>query len=268
VGAVVPVQAQSELAERMWLQRVKARAQEMVGAMGLAVEPRRAVEIPNPRSRAAEILFWWLPPSRTPHIELEPLVAVPEPPPEPEPLPPTLDEIEWDRVAPSEQRAFLDRFGEALWSVEGMEAFTPIDTVATPELRARLFGAFGAPTRTAVARGVAGFEGSIEVQFEYWFVVNDSIPFVALDVDGPFGRGLVLAGDYADEAVLAQVKRDFTHRLLNPVRLMPYVDHYFSRERDRWYRTWFDGSDYHVEEVDRPRWARRRSGSSGWYLLR
>jgi hypothetical protein len=268
VGAAIPAQAQSSLAEEMWLQRVKARAGEMVDAMGLATEPRRAVEIPNPPSEAAELLFWWLPPSRTPRVELEPLVAVPPPLPEPEPVSPRLDRIEWDRVAPAEQAAFLDRFGEALWSVEGMEAFTPVDTLATPEVRARLFGAFGAPTRTAIARGVEGFEGSIDVQFEYWFVVNDSIPFVALDADGPFGRGLVLAGDYADTEVLGQLKRDLTHRLLRDDRLMPYVDYYYSRSRDQWFRTGFDGTDYYAEEIDRPRWARRRSETGRWYLFR
>lgn len=261
------VNAQS-LAEQLRAQRVTVRMQEIFAETGLAVEPRRPVEIPNAPREAAELLFWWLPPSRTPRVELEPLVAVPEPEPEPEPPPPTLDRIVWDRVAPAGQEAFLDRFGETLWTVEGMHFHTPLDTLPTPEVRARLFGRFGAPTRTAVARGVEGFEGSVHVQFEYWFVVNDSIPFVALDVDGPFGHGLVLAGDYADEPVLGQLKRDLTHRLLRHDRLMPYVDYYFSRDRDQWYRTGYDGTDYYVEEVDRPRWARRRSETGRWYLFR
>jgi len=263
------VQAQtSSLAEQLRMQRVQVRAQEIVATMGLATEPRLPVEVPTAPSVAMERMFWWLPPSRTPRVNLAPLVAVPEPEPEPEPEPLVLDEIEWDRVGAQEQGDFLDRFGEALWSVDGMHRHTPLDTLATPEIRARLFGHFGAPTRTAVARGVEGFEGSIHVQFEYWFVVNDSIPFVALDVDGPFGQGLVLAGDYADAAVLGQLKSDFSERLLREQRLMPYVDYYFSRDRDQWYRTGFDGADYYTEEVDRPRWARRRSDDTGWYLLR
>lgn len=263
-----PVQAQSSLAEQLRLQRVQVRAQEIVTAMGLETEPRLPVEVPTAPSVAMERMFWWLPPSRTPRVALPPLVAMPEPEPEPEPEPLMLDDIEWDRVGAQEQADFLDRFGESLWSVDGMHMHTPIDTLATPEIRARLFGHFGAPTRTAVARGVEGFEGSPYVQFEYWFVVNDSIPFVALDVDGPFGRGLVLAGDYADAPVLGQLKRDFALRLLREQRLMPYVDYYFSRDRDQWYRTGFDGTDYYTEEVDRPRWARKRSGDTGWYLLR
>jgi hypothetical protein len=268
----LPVQAQRSaqpsLAEELRMQRAQVRAQEIVGAMGLATPPRLPVEVPNEPSVAVERTFWWLPPSRTPRIALAPLVAVPEPPPEPAPEPPTLDGIEWDRVSAQEQAAFLDRFAEALWSVDGMRGRTPLDTLATPEIRARLFGHFGAPTRTAVARGVEGFEGSIHVQFEYWFVVNDSIPFVALDADGPFGRGLVLAGDYADAAVLGQLERDLARRLLREQRLMPYVDFYYSRDRDQWYRTGFDGTDYYTEAVDRPRWARQRSETGRWYLFR
>jgi len=266
--AAAPVQAQTSLAEQLQMQRVQVRAQEIVSAMGLATEPRLPVEVPNERSVAMERLFWWLPPSRTPHVRLEPLVALPEPEPEPEPEPVVLDRIVWDRVGPTEQRDFLDRFGEALWSVDGMRGRTPLDTLATPEIRARLFGHFGAPTRTAVARGIEGFEGSIHVQFEYWFIVNDSIPFVVLDVDGPFGRGLVFAGDYADRDVLGQLKRDLSQRLVREQRLMPYVDYYFSRDRDQWYRAGFDGTDYYAEAVDRPRWARKRSENGRWYLLR
>ncbi len=265
----LPAQAQtSRLAEQMRAQRAKVRMQEIAGGMGLAAVPRGPVEMTYEPSEAASLLFWWLPRSRTPRVELDSLVVVAAPEPEPTPMVPALTTIAWDRVGPAEQAAFLDRFREALWTVEGMQFHTALDTIPTPELRARLFGHFGAPTRTAVARSVAGFEGSQHVQFEYWFVVNDSIPFVALDADGPFGRGLVLAGDFAHAAVLGAVKRDFVRRLLTRGRLMPYVDYYHSRERNQWYRTGYDGADYYVEEIKRPRWVRRRSEDGKWYLFR
>ena len=250
------------------MQRAKLRAQEIVGEMGIAAVPRRAVEIVTEPSEAASRLFWWLPRSRTPRVALEPMLAVVPPDPEPELPAPTLHRIRWDRVGPDEQEGFLGRFREALWTVDGMRFFTALDTIPTPELRARLFGLFGAPTRTAVARGVSGFEGSDDVQFEYWFVVNDTIPFVALDKDGPFGRGLVLAGDFAHTDVLGAIKRDFAERMTTRARLMPYVDYYHSRERNQWYRTGYDGTDYYVREIRRPRWARRRSESGKWYLFR
>ncbi len=243
---------------------------EVVGETGLGAVPRGPVEVgPDAEpTEAAALLFWWLPRSRTPRVELgfPPAVPVPEAAPEPEPEP--LTHVAWDRVAPAEQPAFLDRYREALWTVEGMAARTPLDTIPTPELRARLHTHFGAPTRTAVARGAGGFEGSSYVQFEYWFVVNDSIPFVALDVDGPYGRGLVLAGDLAHAPYLGALKRDLTQRLLRPRPLMPYVDYYQHRERNQWVRTGYDGSTYYVVEIERPRWARRRSGTGQWYLFR
>ena len=258
----------SRIAEKLQSQRAKLRAQELVGEMGLAIEPRRAVEVETEPSEAASLLFWWLPRSRTPRVELAPIPAVVLPEPDPEPPAPTLARLRWDRVGPDEQGDFLDRFRESLWTVDGMQFFTALDTIPTPELRARLFGLFGAPTRTAVARSVEGFEGSEDVQFEYWFVVNDTIPFVALDKDGPFGRGLVLAGDFAHTDVLGILKRDIANRMMTRARLMPYVDYYHARERNQWYRTGYDGTDYYVHEIERPRWARRRTESGKWYLFR
>lgn len=261
-------QSPHRLAEQMQLQRAKVRMQEIVGTMGVATVPRGPVELPTEPSEAAGLLFWWLPQSRTPRVELEPIAPVAVAEPEPDPPKPVLTRIRWDRVDPDEQEAFLDRFRESLWTVEGMQFYTALDTIPTPELRARLFGHFGAPTRTAIARGVNGFEGNIDVQFEYWFVVNDTIPFVAIDKDGPFARGLVLAGDFAHTEVLGAIKRDFVERMMTRSRLMPYVDYYHSRERNQWYRTGYDGTDYYVREIERPRWARRRSESGKWYLFR
>lgn len=270
VLAALPVHAQTTpLVEQLRAQRAAVRIAEVVGETGMAAEPRGPVEIGTAAepTEAASLLFWWLPRSRTPRVAVDSFPPV-RPFPEPEPEPPPLTAIEWDRVAPTEQAGFLDRFRESLWTVEGMTFPTPLDTIPTPELRARLHTHFGAPTRTAVARGIKGFEGSSYVQFEYWFVVNDSIPFVALDIDGPYGRGLVLAGDFAHAPYLGALKRDFTARLLRPRPLMPYVDYYQIRERNQWVRTGYDGDEYYVIEIKRPRWAGRRSGTGQWYLFR
>ncbi len=265
---LVPAAQAQTLVEQLRAQRAAVRVAEVAAELGLAAEPRGPVEIgvgAEP-SQAASLLFWWLPRHRTPSVALAFPPVVPPPPPEPEPEP--LAEVVWDRVAPAEQAAFLARFREALWTVEGMAFRTALDTIPTPALRARLHTTFGAPTRTAVARGVRGFEGSSFVQFEYWFVVNDSIPFVALDVDGPFGDGLVLAGDLAHRAHLGRLKRALTDELLTPRLLMPYVDYYQRRERNQWVRTGYDGSEYYVTEIKRPRWARHRDGVGKWYLFR
>lgn len=259
--------AQSTLVERMRAQRLRVQLDARLDAHGLRAPVWGPADVPTAESFNPQRLFWWLPRNRAPRVELAPLVLRPLPDTA-APPPPTLDAIAWDKVPATGQEAFLDRFREALWTNEGMAFRTALDTTATPELRARLNDRFGAPTRTAVARGVEGFEGSLDVQFEYWFVVNDSIPFVALDVDGPFGKGLVLAGDLAHEAVLGALKHDLTETLMARHRLMPYVDYYRHREREQWFRTGYDGERYFVVAIERPRWARRRSGTGRWYLFR
>lgn len=250
----------------MRAQRLRVQLDAHLDANGLRTPTWGPTDVPSAESFNPQRLFWWLPRNRAPLVEFAPL-AVKPPPDTTTPPPPVLDEIAWRKVPSAEQEGFLDRFREALWTNEGMR-YSALDTTSTPELRARLNHHFGAPTRTAVARGVEGFEGSPDVQFEYWFVVNDSIPFVALDVDGPFGKGLVLAGDFDDAAVLGQLKRDLTEMLMARPRLMPYVDYYRHRERGQWVRTGYDGEDYFVVEIDRPRWARRRAESGRWYLFR
>lgn len=259
--------AQTSLVERMRAQRLRVQLDAHLGANGLSAPVWGPTDVPPAESFNPQKLFWWLPNNRAPHVEFAPL-AVKPPPDTVAPPPPTLDEIAWEKVQPADQEAFLDRFREALWTNEGMAFFTALDTTATRELRARLNDRFGPPTRTAVARGIEGFEGSLDVQFEYWFVVNDSIPFVALDADGPFGDGLVLAGDYAHEPLLGALKRDLTETLMGRSGLMPYVDYYRHREREQWVRAGYDGERYFVVEIERPRWARRRSETGRWYLFR
>lgn len=260
------VNAQTSLVERMRAQRLRVQLDAHLGANGLHTPTWGPTDVPSAESFNPQRLFWWLPRSYAPRVEFGPL-AVKPPPDTTTSSPPVLDEIVWEKVPPTGQERFLERFREALWTNEGMR-YSALDTTATPELRARLNDRFGAPTRTAVARGVEGFEGSLDVQFEYWFVVNDSIPFVALDVDGPFGKGLVLAGDLDDEPVLGQLKRDLTETLMARPRLMPYVDYYRHRERGQWYRVGYDGERFFVVEIERPRWARRRSETGRWYLFR
>ena len=264
------VQAQSPtrtLVERLRAQRFAVALGEWSAQNEFATPPWGPVDVPTAESFNPQKLFWWLPRSRAPRIDLRPLAVKPPPNTTAPPPPPVLGEVVWEKVRPDSQEVFLDRFREVLWTNEGM-VYTPLDTTATPELRARLNDRFGPPTRTAVARGVKGFEGSLDVQFEYWFVVNDTLPFVVLDKDGPFGRGLVLAGDYEHEAVLGQVKDSLTEKLMARDRLMPYVDYYRHREREQWYRVGYDGESYFVVAIDRPRWARRRASAGKWYLFR
>ena len=167
-----------------------------------------------------------------------------------------LAEVTWRKTEPEAQGGFLEQYREVYWNA--MSQRSPIDTFATPTLRGRLQATFGTPTRNADALRKVGYSGSEYVQFEYWLVVNDSIPVLAMDVDGPFGRGLLLAGPEAYERYLGQIKADLAARLLARPSADPYVDYYLSYERDQWYRTGYNGTEYFQRTVRRPpRWSNR-----------
>lgn len=163
----------------------------------------------------------------------------------------------WAKTAPEEQGAFLASYRETFWRSSDPSAGNPIDTTRTTALRGRLQAVFGDPTRNADALRQVGYAGSETVQFEYWFVVNDSIPVLVMDIDGPFGRGLLLAGDEADAAVLPHLKADLAVRLAAAVGPDPWVDYYRSYERGQWFRTGYNGETLFTVEIRPPAWSRR-----------
>ncbi|MEM1117311.1 MAG: hypothetical protein AAF845_06245 [Bacteroidota bacterium] len=173
----------------------------------------------------------------------------------------------WRKVESGEQGAFLDRYRETYWQAVRDGRGGTLDTTSTPVLRARLQAAFGRPTRNADAQRRYGYGGSEFVQFEYWFVVNDSIPILALDIDGPFGRGLLVAGAEEQAAYHVPLKATLAARL-GGARLDPYVDYYRSFERERWYRTGYNGAEFYTLPVRRPpRWS-GQAESDRWIIHR
>jgi len=145
---------------------------------------------------------------------------------------------------------FRDRFAETDWSFLGETAdHTFLDTTRTPALRARLQARFGAPTQT-LADAPLDEPPTDRAQFEYWFVVNDSIPVQVMDVLGPKGRGLIVAADRAHRDRL----RALRDTLLAPLRRAeraPHVDYYYDARRERWYRTGFDGRSFFLDPISR-----------------
>lgn len=175
--------------------------------------------------------------------------------------------LEWARVPADRQYSFLSRFGETFWRVATTYEALPMDTRPTLELRARLTAVFGAPTRNAAAAAQERYSGSEHVQFEYWLVVNDSIPVLVLDTDGPFGRGLLVAGDEQYEHLLPTLKAALSEKLMDVRMPLPYVDYYHSFEQRQWFRTGFDGEQYFTVPVRPPAWARNFAGER-WMIHR
>ncbi len=165
-------------------------------------------------------------------------------------------EIAERRVVQRLERAWFQReFGDTPWAFLGSSSYlSPLDTTVTRVLRARMEAQFGPPTRTLADR--MRRDGSIEgdpVQFEYWFVVNDSIPAFVMDVHGPYDRGLIVATDRRYRNELRAFRDALLAPLLESAGRKPYVDYFYDTEVARWYRTGFDGADYFIEPISRSR---------------
>lgn len=148
---------------------------------------------------------------------------------------------------------FQTKFEDVSWSFLGAgHHYTPFDTTHTRELRARLEAQFGAPTQT-----LGDFDlrkrRSEYVQFEYWLVVNDSIPVVVMDAGGPYDRGIIMSSDQRYRNEMLSLRRAVLQAVIASDERAPYVDYFFDEEDGRWYRTGFDGEDYFVERVPRYR---------------
>ncbi len=159
----------------------------------------------------------------------------------------------WRVVRRFEQRWFLRRFGQNGWAYLGSNSWTPLDTLRTPELRARLQAHFGDPTRTLAEVDLYQRRPRDEyIQFEYWLVLNDSIPFRIMDVNGPFERGIVVASAPRYRDQLWTIRQALLGRLIIDPRRAPFVDYYYQRETDTWYLTGFDGRAFFLEPIRRP----------------
>ena len=149
------------------------------------------------------------------------------------------------------ERAWFEaRFSETRWSFLGAgRYFTPLDTTMTRDLRARMQAHFGDPTQTLGDFDLRKPRDEY-VQFEYWLVVNDSIPMVVTDAGGPRDRGLIVATDARYRNDLFLLRQSVLGPIMQAGRA-PYVDYYYEEETRRWYRTGYDGEAYFMDRVYR-----------------
>ncbi len=146
---------------------------------------------------------------------------------------------------------FRDTFGDTRWSFLGAGRYmTPLDTTRTRELRARLQARFGDPTQTLGDFDLRKPRGEY-VQFEYWLVVNDSIPVVVTDANGALDRGLIVSVPAEHRDNLRVLRHAVLAPMMEERELQPYVDYYFETETRRWYRTGYDGDSYFLDRVYR-----------------
>lgn len=149
-----------------------------------------------------------------------------------------------------EQRWFERRFQDTRWAYMGREELTPIDTMLTRDLRARMEERFGPPTKTLADEAHSRNQLRDEyVQFEYWIVVNDTIPVKVMDVNGPFDRGIVFTADAQHRERLSDIRRALLRPLVSETERAPYVDYHFEQEERAWYQTGFDGDTFFLRRI-------------------
>lgn len=160
---------------------------------------------------------------------------------------------DFEKVTSENSAQFQERFKNIKWTGRGLNQQTKIDDRQANEIRARLQAVFGEPTQTLEdLLNKEGFRPAKAIQFEYWFTVDDSIPMMVLDWDGPFGRGLTFAGASKYIDLMPQIKRAFSQELMSVETLGNYQDYFYSPERSQWFRVAYQDGQYTTKEIDSP----------------
>lgn len=158
------------------------------------------------------------------------------------------------KVSHDERAAFQKKYDSIKWTGQGLYEGTIIDNVPTVELRARLQARFGDPTQKLEDLiDTEGFRPAEAIEFEYWFVVNDSIPMMVLDVDGPFDEGLVYGGASRYIDLMPQIKRTFSRQLMAVDKLAPFQDYFYSPEREQWFDVQYKNGKFKKEKIPSPK---------------
>ena len=174
-------------------------------------------------------------------------------PVEPEPQRNPLQISEWRLIPKLGRSWFENNFGSQGWSFMGNGTMTRLDTTFTREIRARLESEFGSPTQT-----IADLEDFDDrpigdyIQFEYWFVLNDTIGMRVMDVNGPLERGVVVATEQKYRKLLPELREKLEARLTGRVKRSPYVDYYFLPDQRMWFVTGFDGRRFFMNRIAKP----------------
>lgn len=157
---------------------------------------------------------------------------------------------EFEKVSKDQSDEF---FRDISLTGRGLYQNTRLDDLQTNEIRARLQAVFGDPTQTLEDLiNKDDFRAGKAIQFEYWFTVDDSIPLVVLDWDGPFGSGLTFGGASRYIDLMPQIKRSFAQKLMSVDTLGNYQDYFYSPEREQWFIVKHQNGKYQTLKIDSP----------------
>ena len=156
------------------------------------------------------------------------------------------------------ERAEAEQFNQEYirrmqWTGQGFQAATAIDFIPAVELRARFQSLYGDPTRRLEDLILKpGFRLTEAIQYEYWFLVDEKIPIMVLDIDGPFATGLVYAGPIIYIDYFPEIKRTLSAELMKINRLEEFTDIFYSPERSQWYEISYVNGEFNTKEISRP----------------
>lgn len=150
---------------------------------------------------------------------------------------------------------FLYIFREVHWKTILPEYKTALDSLPTQQIRAKLQAQFGNPSVDVLNRFEKwGWKQEENVEFTYFLTVNDSIPLMISDINGPFEEGLVMVGNERDSTYFPLIKEVFSKRILdtNPVAYESFFRQTLDADNTRWVKATFDGETYRVVPVNSP----------------
>lgn len=157
------------------------------------------------------------------------------------------------KVSHAHRKQFTKKFKSIKWTGQGLYGKTVIDSIQTNRLRARLQAAFGSPTqKVGDLIHKKSFNLKEAIEFEYWFTVNDSIPMMVLDIDGPFGHGLTYGGASRYIDLMPQIKRAFSRKLMSVDSLADYQDYFYSPERSQWFNVKYKNGKFTNKKISSP----------------
>ncbi len=163
------------------------------------------------------------------------------------------EEPDVQKVSHDSRQEFLQKFDAVKWTGQGLYQDTRLDRQQTSEIRARLQAQYGDPTQTLEDLiDNSDFRPAEAIQFEYWFTVEDSIPMMILDIDGPFGKGLVYGGASQYIDLMPQIKRTLSQKLMSIEKPAPFQDYFYSPEREQWFDVRYENGEFITKEIDSP----------------
>lgn len=164
--------------------------------------------------------------------------------------------VDIKKISPDRISWFRSNLNNIEWGGAYNSDRVELDWRQTNEIRARLQSVHGDPTVTIEDNiRLFGLNVNTAIEFEYWFLVNGTIPLMVLDIGGPFFQGLIYAVDKNHLELMDEIKCTLSNTLLNIDRdeLANYVDYYYSIDHQQWYRVSHKDGAYSTTETSPPK---------------